>query len=217
MNGFGYDSASQFFGESAFDSNGFDMNGFSNTEDSGFGFDSASNMYGESFSNYSSDDFGSSFGESAFDEMGFSTDDMFVEGTYKSNYDNQPAAMAMKRSSDGSVEAMRTGRPSDLVYYGREKQLNDIKKKTVPTMKEREAKSKELWDDSNNALAAGHTGKSSGLALDYGKNEDEIAKAKKNHQSYKNAPLYNERKGISRILGKQKKTKLGSDWAENKN
>lgn len=215
MNGFGYDSASQFFGESAFDSNGFDMNGFSNTEDSGFGFDSTSNMYGESFDNYSSDDFGSSFGESAFDEMGFSTDDMFVEGTYKSNYDSQPAAMGIKRSSDGSAEAMRTGRPSDLVYYGREKQLNDIKKKTVPTMKEREAKSKELWDDANAALKAGYLGKSGDLAHEHEKTEAEIAEAKSG-QYYKNAPLHNERKGVSRILGKQKKTKIGPDWAENK-
>lgn len=215
MNGFGYDSASQFFGESAFDSNGFDMNGFSNTEDSGFSFDSTSNMYGESFGNYSSDDFGSSFGESAFDEMGFSTDDMFVEGTYKSNYDSQPAAMAMKHSSDGSVEAMRTGRPSDLVYYGREKQLNDIKKKTVPSRREKEAKSKELWDDANAALKAGYLGKSGELAREHEKTEDELKEAK-NGQYYKNAPLHNERKGISRVLGKQKKTKIGPDWAENK-
>ena len=201
MNGFGYDSASQFIGESAFDSNGFDMNGFSNTEDSGFGFDSTSNMYGESFSDYSSDDFGSSFGESAFDEMGFSTDDMFVEGTYKSNYDSQPTTMGLKRS--------------DLAYYGREKQLDDLKKKTLPTMKEREAKSKELWDDANAALKAGYLGKSGDLAHEHEKTEAEIAEAKSG-QYYKNAPLRNERKGISRILGKQKKTKIGPDWAENK-
>lgn len=79
MNGYGFDSASQFFGESSFDSNGFDTNGFSNTEDNSFGFDSTSDMYGESFGNYSSDDFGSSFSESAFDENGFSTDEMISE------------------------------------------------------------------------------------------------------------------------------------------
>lgn len=90
-NGFAFDSAGSFFGESTtpsfengfsnagpsdgfFSESAFDENGFSTSETSVFG-ESAS--YGGGFTQ-----FGSAFSESAFDENGFSTDDsnFFVEG-----------------------------------------------------------------------------------------------------------------------------------------
>ena len=87
-NGFAFDSAGSFFGESTtpsfengfsnagpsdgfFGESAFDENGFSTPETSAFG-ESAS--YGGGFTQ-----FGSAFSESAFDESGFSTDSMFCE------------------------------------------------------------------------------------------------------------------------------------------
>lgn len=88
MNGFGFDSAAQFFGESAFD------DGFSNTDSNGFGgsfFTESGDFSGNGFGDSSfigesvgytggMSQFGSVFSESAFGEDGFSTDGMFCEG-----------------------------------------------------------------------------------------------------------------------------------------
>ena len=88
-NGFAFDSAGSFFGESTtpsfengfsnagpsdgfFSESAFDENGFSASETSVFG-ESASYCGGFT-------QFGSAFSESAFDENGFSTDGMFCEG-----------------------------------------------------------------------------------------------------------------------------------------
>lgn len=88
-NGFAFDTAGSFFGESTtpsfengfsnagpsdgfFGESAFDENGFSTSETSTFG-ESAS--YGGDFTQ-----FGSAFSESAFGEDGFSTDGMFCEG-----------------------------------------------------------------------------------------------------------------------------------------
>ena len=90
MNGFGFDSAAQFFGESAFD------DGFSNTDSNGFGgsfFTESGDFSGNGFGDSSfigesvgytggMSQFGSVFSESAFGEDGFSTDGMFCESKY---------------------------------------------------------------------------------------------------------------------------------------
>ena len=97
MNGFGFDSAAQFFGESAFD------DGFSNTDSNGFGgsfFTESGDFSGNGFGDSSfigesvgytgsMSQFGSVFSESAFGEDGFSTDGMFCEGVNSDDSDKK--------------------------------------------------------------------------------------------------------------------------------
>ena len=97
-NGFAFDTAGSFFGESTtpsygngfsnagpsdgfFGENAFDENGFSTSETSAFG---ESTSYGGGFTQ-----FGSAFSESALGEDGFSADGMFCEGDNSTDSDKK--------------------------------------------------------------------------------------------------------------------------------
>jgi len=170
MNGYGFDSASQFFGESSFDSNGFDTNGFSNTEDNGFGFDSTSNMYGESFGNYSSDDFGSSFGESAFDENGFFTDEMI----------NESNGFTMR--AEDYEKLQKKGKEITDSLFGDVMGMIDDHHKKHPEMKKRKPMTDEEYRRHSRDVLdelGGESSKSKKKTDSSGMSEEEIAKSKK--------------------------------------